>query len=167
MKNIQKGFTLVELMITVAIIGILASIAIPAYQNFVIRAKVSEGIMLASSYKTILTALFLEQPSYFNGINACTDTTSCDRIGISYVSGFEKVASISTKTTGKIIIDYSENVVPNNVNRLIFSPQIAGVDIDLSNTPNSQTIRWQCRPALTNGIDFKYIPVNCRNAPAD
>lgn len=167
MKSLQKGFTLVELMISVAIIGILASIALPAYQDFVIRAKVSEGIMLSTEYKTTIINLFLEQPLYFDGSNACTDTASCDKIGIAYISGFEKVASISTTTTGKIVIEYAANVVASNANRLIFSPQVNGVDADLSSTSNSSILRWECRPALTNGIDFKYIPVDCRNNPAD
>ncbi len=163
----QKGFTLVELMIVVAIIGILSSIAIPAYQDFIVRSKVSEGLVLATAYKRAIMEMFLENPAFFDGNNACTDTVSCERLGIAYISNFEKEAAIVSNTAGRIFIDYAEAVVPATANRLVLSPQVSGVDVDLSSTSNSKVVRWQCRPALTNGIDFRFIPADCRNPPAD
>ena len=61
MKQLQKGFTLIELMIVIAIIGILASVALPAYQDYTIRAQVSEGVVIASSLKVGVTELFADR----------------------------------------------------------------------------------------------------------
>src|ERR1700733_4270588 len=64
MKTIQKGFTLIELMIVIAIIGILAAIAIPAYQNYTIRSQVTEGISLASGWKTAISEYYAQNGSF-------------------------------------------------------------------------------------------------------
>ena len=64
LKNIQKGFTLIELMIVIAIIGILAAIAIPAYQNYTIRSQVTEGLSLADGWKTSISEYYAQNGSF-------------------------------------------------------------------------------------------------------
>jgi type IV pilus assembly protein PilA len=163
-RNVQKGFTLIELMIVVAIIGILAAVALPAYQDYTIRAKVTEGLALASTYKTGIADTFASTGP--TGVVACTDAASCQRIGVTYIANNKNVASIQTDATGIITIRYTTAVVPANANGLQLVPQTnatAPVDLNLS-TPAAagQAFQWRCRPAATNAIQGKYLPANCR-----
>src|ERR1700675_2623730 len=84
-KKVQKGFTLIELMIVVAIIGILAAIAIPAYQDYTVRAKVTEGLNLADSAKTSVAEGF--QSNGINGVNAASVAWAAGFTASKYVSG--------------------------------------------------------------------------------
>jgi type IV pilus assembly protein PilA len=83
MKTIQKGFTLIELMIVIAIIGILAAIAIPAYQNYTIRAQVTEGLSLAAGWKTAISEYYAQNGSF----PQCSNTTNAGAAGCVSVSG--------------------------------------------------------------------------------
>jgi type IV pilus assembly protein PilA len=76
MKAVQKGFTLIELMIVVAIIGILAAIAIPAYQNYTIRAQVTEGLSLADGWKTSIAEFYAQQGSFPTSCSATGDAST-------------------------------------------------------------------------------------------
>jgi type IV pilus assembly protein PilA len=101
MKSIQKGFTLIELMIVVAIIGILAAIAIPAYQDYTIRAQVTEGLNLASDLKAGVGEVFA-QTGTFVGVNLAAigiSGPSTDKSG-KYVTGIDVVDGIITITYG-------------------------------------------------------------------
>ena len=169
MKRVQQGFTLIELMIVVAIIGILAAVALPAYQDYTVRAKVTEGLSLASSYKTAIADTFAARgPS---GMAACSDAATCQAIGVTFLENNRNVTSITSAANGKITVTFSAAVVPAGQNILIIAPQTnaaAPADLDLSAaTSAGLPFQWQCRPASTNGIQAKYVPANCRNTAAD
>jgi len=141
----QQGFTLIELMIVVAIIGILASIAIPAYTDYMVRAKVTEGISLASSAKATV------------GENAAFGT---DDFGKGWTqpasTNYVKSVVVST-TTGAITITYTSQVDANKT--IIFTPTSNGNALANNTVPAPTTVTWTC----TGGdLDDKYRPANCR-----
>lgn len=145
--NAQKGFTLIELMIVVAIIGILAAIAIPAYQDYIVRSKVTEGLNLASSYKTIIAE---------NAGNGASDLT----LGIPNFDKTENVDDIAVDdATGAIAITYTDkakDVV------LTLTPYDGGgsTAIAAGTVPTNQ-ITWKCTVDKTE--NSKYVPANCRS----
>ena len=143
MKNTQKGFTLIELMIVVAIIAILAAIAIPAYQDYLIRSQVSEGAVLADGSKTAL-AEFYANKGAFPTTNASAGLAAAGSIKGQYVS------QVDVSTAGKIIATYSGAKANTKIQTktLIFSA-----------VTNGGSIEWHC----TGGtVDNKYLPTSCR-----
>lgn len=158
-----------QLMIVIAIIGILAAIAIPAYQDYTIRAKVTEGLSLASSYKTAIAETHASSGP--TGMVACSDATTCQQMGITYVTGNKNVGSITSTAAGIITINYTTAVVPATAKSLSLVPQTnATPAVDLAlNTDGSAgaQFQWACRPAATTPIENKYVPANCRAAAAD
>ena len=140
MKRIQKGFTLIELMIVVAIIGILAAVALPAYQDYTIRAKVSELVLAASGFKTSIAE------------KAQTDATITS-------SGFGLTVSISGKVTGGSVTDDGVITVSGNANA-----GSVGTAVNITLTPSlvvaDGKVLWSC--TTTPSAAFKYTPAECR-----
>ncbi len=155
MKRVQQGFTLIELMIVVAIIGILAAIAIPAYQDYTKRAHVSEGLSLAAGAKTAVTEYYSTNNAFVSGtapLNATYGIASATTITGNAVNDVAVLAS------GVIQIRYKNNVTTNAV--LFLNP-----------TVSAGGIQWDCSVTVATGVtaegttvalDPKYVPSNCR-----
>ena len=165
MKTMQKGFTLIELMIVVAIIGILAAVALPAYQDYTIRAKVSEGAIAASSIKIGVADLFANRgiagvAAYSAEIAADQPnliTDKIDGIAVDAATGAISVTFLTTATGER-------EGVPQlaALNTLVYTPTIAEATITDANATGS--IVWRCNPAESaTTILPKYLPAECRD----
>ena len=149
--KLQKGFTLIELMIVVAIIGILAAIAIPAYQDYTVRAKVSEGLNLAGAAKLAVSETYDSTGAFPTSQTQAGLPTAASITG-NYVSAIAVAAN-----TGVITISYKANLGGN--------PTADNTNIDLIPTTNAGSVTWDCSLASgTSGSQTpgKYRPANCR-----
>jgi type IV pilus assembly protein PilA len=138
LKTVQKGFTLIELMIVIAIIGILAAIAIPAYQNYTIRSQVTEGLSLSDGWKTSISEYYAQNGSF------PSSSATAGASGVIAVSGNsvgKYVSAIAVAKGGEIDVTYSGSQVNAKLKGLVLA-LVPGLD-------TNNDVIWVCGSAAT------------------
>jgi len=143
----HRGFTLIELMIVIAIIGLLASLGLPMYQDYTLRAKLTEVILAATPAKTAVT----EAAQVASTMPA---TLSLDAQGSDMIDGVSYALDAGNSTVGVITIKIKTG-----------QPRIGGKTVQLKGTLGSTgQISWVCGPGAADGVDAKYLPASCKGA---
>jgi len=158
MKRIKQGFTLIELMIVVAIIGILAAVALPAYQDYTVRAKVSEIVLAASSCRTGITE------TVQNSNTTAIDTNALDASCNVQQTKFVTSAAVDN-TSGKVLVTADASHLPQvaGANVLSLQPMVSGVALAVASDGGKNIEGWRCG-ASGDGttVPQKYLPSSCR-----
>ena len=143
MRKTQKGFTLIELMIVVAIIGILAAVAIPMYLDYTVRAQAGEGINLSSGAKAAVTEYYQDQGA-FPADNATAGIEAAGNITGKYITQVQVTAG------GLIVVTYGNDV----------NTKILGATLTMTPTDNQGSVAWACTGDAV--LVAKWLPPACR-----
>lgn len=160
--NAQKGFTLIELMIVVAIIGILAAVALPAYQDYTKRSKVAELILAASKCRTAVSEIYLATP-----VGQLTPGNGANTWGCEASGGVTKyVESVAVDHWGAISVTargFNDPALDAKVIRLVPYRDTGSIRMDPSHVGQSVG-SWSCGPATgASGLPATYLPATCRD----
>jgi len=158
MRTLQKGFTLIELMIVVAIIGILAAVALPAYQDYTIRAKMSEVILAMSACRTSITEVYQSGPT----IPPAADAWGCEILTASQMTKYVNAVHTDVNGVVKATVQGVSTVVNTSVVTLVpLSNSSTGVTMVASTTQG--LFGWRCGAAGDGTtVPLKYLPGSCR-----
>jgi type IV pilus assembly protein PilA len=161
-RNLQKGFTLIELMIVVAIIGILAAIALPAYQDYTVRAKISEAILAVSKCRTSVT----EASQTGLSVTPVADGFGCGEASTT-AGGDSKYVKVLNTTANGVITATLQNILAIVVDNLVvelapFSDNAAtptpSAGADFVTGTTKPVVLWKCKGTM----NAKYLPASCR-----
>lgn len=157
MNTMQKGFTLIELMIVVAIIGILAAIAIPAYQNYIARSQVTDALSLASGLKVPTVEVMTQTAT-------CPSNAAAESAGIAKADGIKSkyvasvtVATKTAATEGKAPVC----TITAKFKSADVSSGLQGKELVLTSVENAGSTDWTCTSTAPNKIEQKYLPSSC------
>ncbi len=156
--QLQKGLTLIELMIVIAVIGILGALALPAYQDYTIRAKVSEMLLAANGCKTAVT----EAISSASGADvSAVLPRACENQTSKYVSGIAVDANGVITVTGNH--EALRGSTSASANAIALTPlQTGDTAINGSADGGKSVSSWRCGPASSNPLPAKFLPASCK-----
>jgi type IV pilus assembly protein PilA len=157
-ESVQKGLTLIELMIVIAVIGILGALALPAYQDYTIRAKVSEMLLAANGCKTAVT----EAITSASGADVSAALPkACENQTSKYVSGIAVDANGVITVTGNH--EALRGSTSASANAIALTPLQTGETAINGSTDGGKSVSgWRCGPASSNPLPAKFLPASCK-----